>query len=130
MPSYFVHIPGTEAPTAEVEASNTKHARTAYLDYLSRNNLIGWQDRQAVRERVHVGKMEPGSLRTEIQLDYTAYTAPEQEIEVPPELGQVPVEEEYEETPELPYEPEPQPQAQDPYAGSPIVELSRRRRAL
>lgn len=142
MPAYYVHIPNTEAPTAEVEASNTKHARTTYLDYLSRNNLIGWNDRQLVRDRIHIQRVEPGQISTQIQLDYTAYSPPEQEIEPPEDLeGFTPEhateygDEEYAvEEPsyerEYPVEPPPPPpqtrRDHDPFGGSPIVDLSRR----
>ena len=85
MASYYVHIPNSEAPTAEVEASSTKHARTAYLDYLSRNSLIGWKDRQAVRTRVIASSMEPGAIQTQVQIEYGVAEPPIKEIEAPPE---------------------------------------------
>jgi hypothetical protein len=71
MATYFVHIPDTQAPTAEVEASNTKHARTAYLDYLSRNGLIEWSQRQAVRPYIKVNSMSPGDVQTAVKLEYS-----------------------------------------------------------
>lgn len=84
MPAYYVHIPDSEAPTAEVSASSTKHARTAYLDYLSRNNLIAWSERQSTRSLVRVSRMDPGEIRTQVQLDYDMTPEPEAVIEEVP----------------------------------------------
>lgn len=84
MASYYVHIPGSEMPTAEVEATSTKHARTAYLDYLSRNSLIGWSDRQSSRKLVQANSMQPGSIQTQVQLDYDQ--EPAKEVIIPREV--------------------------------------------
>lgn len=83
--TYYVEAPGSDFPTAEVEASSTKHARTAYLDYLSRNNLIGWRDRQAWRQKIVTKRMQPGEMRTQVLLDYDGKDVPETEVEVPTE---------------------------------------------
>jgi len=91
--SYYVAIPGTNFPTAEVSASSSKHARTAYLDYLSRNNLVSWKDRQAIRPKIVTKRMQPGEIQTQIFLDYSAKTIPETEVQVPPQAT-TPVEEE------------------------------------
>lgn len=88
MPTYYVHIPDTEAPTAEVEASSTKHARTAYLDYLSRNSIIAWQERQSTRSLIKVSQMQPGEIRTQVQLDYDMRPEPEAVIEEVPEYNE------------------------------------------
>lgn len=84
MPTYYANIPDTEAPTAEITASSTKHARTVYLDYLSRNNLISWRDRQATRGLVKVSQMQPGEIRTQVQLDYDMSPGTETMIEEAP----------------------------------------------
>lgn len=86
MATYYVHIPDSETPTAEVDASSTKHARTAYLDYLSRSGLIAWQQRQATRSLVKVNRMQPGEIQTQVKLEYGVKEPPVQEIEVPEEL--------------------------------------------
>ena len=91
--SYYVAIPGTNFPTAEVSASSSKHARTAYLDYLSRNNLVSWRDRQAIRPKIVTKRMQPGEIQTQVFLDYSAKTIPETEVQVPPQAT-TPVEEE------------------------------------
>jgi len=101
-PSYFVQVPGSEFPTAEVEASSAKHARTAYLDYLSRNNLIGWEDRQGWRSKILAKRMQPGEIKTQVYLDYSAKTIPETEVSLPPTEQDLAEEEEY-------YEAEPAP---------------------
>lgn len=80
--TYYVAVPGSDFPTAEVEASSTKHARTAYLDYLSRNNYIGWRDRQTWRQKTVTKRMQPGEMRTQVQLDYDGKSIAEPEIEV------------------------------------------------
>jgi len=85
MTVYYVHIPGSEAPTAEVDASSTKHARTAYLDYLSRNGTIGWRDRQLTRKFIKVNRMQPGEIQTQIKLEYGVKEPPVEEVEVPAE---------------------------------------------
>lgn len=95
--TYYTHIPDSKAPTAEIAASSTKHARTTYLDYLSRNGLIGWKDRQTIRPLIKVSRMQPGEFQTQIKLDYDQRSEPPvQEVEAPPEMG---VEERLEEQP-------------------------------
>ena len=91
--TYYVSMPGSNFPTAEVLASSTKHARTAYLDYLSRNNLIGWKDRQAWRTKIVTKRMQPGEIQTQVFLDYSASTVPETVVQAPPQT-EMPVEEE------------------------------------
>jgi len=81
--TYYTHIPNSEAPTAEIEASSTKHARTAYLDYLSRNHIITWQQRQQTRRLVKVNRMQPGEIQTQVKLEYGVKEVPVQEIEAP-----------------------------------------------
>ena len=83
MVTYYVHIPNSEAPTAEVEASTTKHARTAYLDYLSRNGIIAWQQRQATRKLVKISRMQPGEIQTQVKLEYGVSEPPVREVEAP-----------------------------------------------
>jgi len=81
--TYYVSIPNSEAPTAEVEASSTKHARTSYLDYLSRNGRIGWKDRQNTRPLIKVSRMQPGEIQTQVRIDYSQGDMPTREIEAP-----------------------------------------------
>lgn len=83
--TYYVHIPDSQFPTAEVEASSTKHARTVYLDYLSRNGQISWQQRQNTRPAIKVSRMQPGEFQTQIHLEYELKEEPPvKEIEAPP----------------------------------------------
>lgn len=130
MASYYVHIPGSQAPTAEVEASSTKHARTAYLDYLSRNGLIGWRDRQTVRSGIKVDRMSPGEFQTQIKLEYDMVKEPEYEMQAPTrhleeydEGEMTPDEREEYHTTRLEDTSEDQPG--DPFNNSPIARLSR-----
>lgn len=69
MPTYFVFRPEMEI-TAEVNAPDKRHARTAYLDYLARNGMIGWSDRGTVRKTVKAVKAEPGEFEATVILDY------------------------------------------------------------
>jgi len=94
-PSYYVQVPGTDFPTAEVEASSSKHARTAYLDYLSRNGQISWKDRQAWRPKIIAKRMQPGEIKTQVFLDYSARTIPEAEVSAPPTEQELVEEEQY-----------------------------------
>lgn len=71
MATYLVYIPHGDMPLAEVEADSTKHARTAYLDYLSRTGVLPFNQRQAARRLAMTKRMEPGEIRTQVQLDYT-----------------------------------------------------------
>lgn len=89
-PSYFVQIPGTDFPTAEVEASSSKHARTAYLDYLSRNEYISWRDRQAWRRKTIAKRVQPGEFKTQVLLDYDGIGAvtTTEHLDVPPETAE------------------------------------------
>jgi len=75
MPTYLTFIPGFKI-NAEINAPSTKQARTSYLDYLQRNNYIGWDQRQAYRKKVKTDRMEPGEIATTIQLDYDMQEGP------------------------------------------------------
>jgi len=149
MSTYYVHVPNTEVPTAEVSASSTKHARTAYLDYLSRSGKIDWRDRQLTRKLVKVNKMSPGEIQTQVKLEYGVKEVPEQLIEAPADqigleeqdrpYGSIPMR--YEPEPEREFEPSigqmemeeegysrtqtPKPR-RDPYQDSPIAQASRK----
>jgi len=77
MPTYYVTAPGSQL-TAEVDAPDSRHARTTFLDYLSRSRLIPWGARQTVRKQLMTKKIQPGSISTSVQLSYNAKeTAPE-----------------------------------------------------
>lgn len=70
MSTYYVFKPGFEL-SAEVEASNSKHARTAFLDYLSRKGLISWKDRQTLRDELKVSRVESGESNASMHLRYS-----------------------------------------------------------
>lgn len=71
MPTYYVWTPDSDV-RAEVEAPDTRHARTTYLDYLHRGGIIDYTDRQRVRERVMTKRIQPGAMagETDVVLDY------------------------------------------------------------
>ncbi len=82
MTTYYVFKPGFEI-TAEVQASNTKHARTAFLDYLSRNNLVNWNERQGLRASLKAVRMDPSEYQTSVQLEYGLEEPPSRELPTP-----------------------------------------------
>ena len=68
MPDYKAVMPGHKV--AKVEgALTTKHARTAYLDYLSRNKHISWRNRGEARRMIEVSKWQDW-MSPDITLDY------------------------------------------------------------
>lgn len=72
MAVYFVLAPQRFPNViAEVrDAGNSKHARTAFLDYLSRNNLINWSERQNLRKEIMVKRGNPGDMASTVVLEY------------------------------------------------------------
>ena len=84
MATYYVFIPNSEAPTAEVDAPSTKHARTAYLDYLSRSGTIEYSQRGTVRKVIRLSRMQPGEVQTSVKLEYGLSEPPEREVGPPP----------------------------------------------
>jgi hypothetical protein len=84
MPTYYVTAPGSQV-TAEVNAPDSRHARTTFLDYLSRSRLIPWGARQQVRKQLMTKRMQSGEIPTTVQLSYnTEESAPEVISEAPP----------------------------------------------
>jgi len=79
MPTYYVTAPGSQI-TAEVSAPDSRHARTTFLDYLSRSRLIPWGARQQVRKQLMTKRIESGSIPTTVQLSYNTEEAPAEVI--------------------------------------------------
>ncbi len=70
MPSYYVFKPGLDI-TAEVgNAYTSKHARTAFLDYLFRNGKITWGERQNLRRELKTARVDPGQYDVTVKLAY------------------------------------------------------------
>ena len=69
MPSYFLELPGTGV-TAEVEAPSTRSAQTTYLDYLTRNKIVPWKGRNALRPSIVTDRIESGQMDVDINLNY------------------------------------------------------------
>ena len=152
MAVYYVFMPKYIDVTAEVSAPDSRHARTSFLDYLSRSGMIRWNERQAARRQIITKRMRPGEIQTDIKLEYGIQEPPKvEELPVPPpmqrkpepreEIGVSPTYEDLGPTPEeeelyQPEQPQSQPQPQpvqpvrDIFGGSPIVELSRRSMGL
>jgi len=70
MTTYYANIPGHEELSAEVDSPDKRHARTVYLDHLSRNRLIPYSQRGTYRKLVKLDKMQPGEVATSIKLRY------------------------------------------------------------
>ena len=84
MATYYVTAPGSSV-TAEVNAPDSRHARTTFLDYLSRSRMIPWGARQQIRKQLMTKRMESGSIPTTVQLSYnTEESAPQVITEAPP----------------------------------------------
>jgi len=96
MATYYVFHPNVEV-TAEVEAPDTKKARTTYLDYLARSGRISWDQRGNLRDGIKIDQMQPGEMQTSVALNYSRDAEPEEEMELP---GPPPELEEYEAPPE------------------------------
>jgi len=76
MPEYRAEMPGNK--TARVEgAPTTKHARTAYLDYLSRNKHISWKDRGEARRMIDITQWQDW-MEPDVVLDYDMVTKDEE----------------------------------------------------
>lgn len=87
MPSYFVMHPRSGTVAEVQNAGNTKHARTALLDYLSRKGTISWKDRQNIRKELKVVRGDTGEIETSVVLDYAGSVAPIQEITSSEDMG-------------------------------------------
>lgn len=98
--TYVVKHPSIDI-LAEVTAPDSRHARTTFLDYLSRRGLIGWNQRQAVRSGIMTKRVNPGEVQTNVQLKYRQGNGmPEQNLGVPE--SDFETEDEYEETGSVP----------------------------
>jgi hypothetical protein len=84
MPTYYTFIPDSTTPTAEIAAPDARHARTVYLDYLSRNRQINYSVRGRVRKMIKINRMQPGEIQTSIQLSYGEDSVPTQTIQAAP----------------------------------------------
>ena len=69
MATYHAFVPG--GLSAEIrDAPSTKRARTAFLDYMSRNKHIKWSERSEVRRHIKVNKSFPGETEADVVLEY------------------------------------------------------------
>lgn len=141
MATYYVFIPASDMPTAEVTATNTKHARTAYLDYLTRSGRFPYSQRSSIREAIATKRVDPGEYPTDLKLEYGVQEPLESGVEevFTPQRGYTPEQTEYlmkttgitphEMTPEE-YEEEaynqPEQQPANPFSNSPIMNLSKK----
>jgi hypothetical protein len=67
---YYVFIPGYRI-TAEVrDAPTTKHARTAFLDFLVRQRRIPYIQRARARRRMKTLRVKRGEIPSSVVLDY------------------------------------------------------------
>lgn len=124
---YYVFIPGYRI-TAEVrDAPTTKHARTAFLDFLVRQRRIPYIQRARARRRMKTLRVRRGEIPASVVLDYDM---PEPYTEIP--ISEAPYTEDLETPPEsvqiegeaLPYragERRPIPAARTPMVPGPIM---------
>ena len=82
MPTYYVTAPGSKI-SAEVDAPDSRHARTTFLDYLSRSHLIPWNARQTIRRQLMTKRIEAGSVPSSVQLNYNAVESKPEVIAAP-----------------------------------------------
>lgn len=68
--TYYLFVPNSQLPTAEVEADTKDHARTAFLDYLSHNNIIPYSDRGSMRRKIKGVRSSPGEIEASVSLNY------------------------------------------------------------
>ncbi len=101
MATYYVFVPNSNSPTAEVEADTTKHAKTAYLDYLSRRDLITWKQRQPLRRLIKTVKSSPSEIQTAVKLSYGSVSPETREYQVPSPSTQVESSSEVSEAPKV-----------------------------
>jgi len=81
---YFVSAP-EKFPEIIAEIHNAgdiKHAKTAFLDFLSRTKKINWGDRTSVKQKILVKRGDIGDISSTITLDYR-----QKESEVMEEIG-------------------------------------------
>ena len=88
MSTYYVTAPGASI-TAEVDAPDSRHARTTFLDYLSRSRMIPWGARQTVRKQLMTKKIQPGSIATSVQLSYNTKEPTPEVVTAEPEPQQI-----------------------------------------
>ena len=86
MATYFVFTPSNDRfPTAEVESPDSRHARTVYLDFLSRNGAIEYSNRGQYRKLVKITRMQPGETQTAVKLSYGESQVPTQILQEVPQ---------------------------------------------
>jgi len=123
MPTYLTMAPNVEI-TAEVDAPDSRHARTAYLDYLTRNGYVPYTVRQALRRVVTTKRVQPGEAMTTVRLSYGASPASPREVVAPTYLP--PPEEEQVYVEAAPVEaPVQEPVDETGFTQSPIFKMSR-----
>lgn len=69
MPVYFAYHPEVGIQ-AQVTAPTTRKARTSYMDYLTRNELVPWRGRQEFRKSIILDQIDPGSTPVDVEINY------------------------------------------------------------
>jgi len=146
--TYYLFVPNSQLPTAEVEADTKDHARTAYLDYLSHNSIIPYSDRGSMRRKVKGVRSSRGEIEASVSLSYgqappSEYSPAESEepvfqeeetltgppaklpTDLPPGIESAEEEEPVPEPEERELEPVGAGRTQNMFGGSPIAALSR-----
>jgi hypothetical protein len=132
MPYYYVMRPGFQT-SAMVQAPSTEKARTTFLDYLERHNIVSRASRQSMRRNMVAKRVDdPNEVETDIQLQYGYENTSGGELPLEASIDSTPVSEDLpmdvpvnESLDSQPAEPLPQPE--QPVQGrklSPIQKLS------
>ena len=78
MSTYYVFIPGKEDMAVEVlDSPDARHARTAFLDYLSRGGKILYSQRGDLRKRLKTIRIQQGESNAPVTLSYAEGTVVE-----------------------------------------------------
>lgn len=75
MPVYFTYHPEVGLQ-AQITAPTTRKARTTYLDYLYRNDLIPWRGRQEIKKSIIVDQITAGEVPVDLELTYRTGESP------------------------------------------------------
>lgn len=86
--SYYYTTHPNLSVTALIDAPSTEKARTTFLDYLERRNLISRADRQYWRKNMITKRMEdPRDLQADVELNYGYQEGGQQ---MPPSMAATP----------------------------------------
>ena len=138
MPTYYTFIPNFDVTAEVVDAPDSRHARTAFLDFLTRNRYINYSNRGITRQQIKTARVETGSTQPYVAIQYQTgnveYVKPSEaeqgdvgSLTPPIEQEQIvePLEQEKVVPQEQPVQEQPK-QPTNPFATSPLMQLSKK----